>query len=53
MDMGLADAIIRWLLKSIRVRPEDLERYARQLDTDKDGWVDLSELVEFIRREGI
>lgn len=47
--MGLADAIIRWLLHSIRVRPEDLERYARQLDTDKDGWVDLAEIVEFIR----
>lgn len=47
--MGLADAIIRWLLHSIRVRPEDLERYARQLDTDADGWVDLAEIVGFIR----
>jgi Ca2+-binding EF-hand superfamily protein len=50
MDMGLADAIIRWLLKSIRIRPEDLERYARDLDADKDGYVDLGELVEYIRR---
>lgn len=46
--MGWKDAIVGWLLKNIRVDIDDICQAIEGMDTDRDGSLDLGELVRGI-----
>ncbi len=47
--MGLKDAIIAWLLDSVRVPTDDVKDMVETADRDKDGYISMRELYEAYR----
>lgn len=55
--MSIATRILRWLSHAVRVPKEDVVKIVERMDTDSDGYIDMSEvyaelhsLVDLVRR---
>lgn len=47
--MGLKDAIIEWLMDSVRVPTDDLKTMVDSADRDKDGFISMRELYSIYK----
>lgn len=40
-----------WACRNVKISVEHLKRYIDDLDTNKDGYIDLGEMLRLVRRE--
>lgn len=49
MHMGLKDWLIGWCLKNIRVPTKRLIELLDEMDSDRDGYIDIPEFVRAVK----
>lgn len=47
--MGFKEFLINWIFKNVRIPASKIHSYVDECDLDKDGYIDVSELVTLLK----